>query len=164
MPGARWRHREGDGVAKTQPKTEDFKHHRCCHPRRHSKGARLISLLVLIRVTQVSAVLGPSGNSGPVSADAFHVRRRVSAAHGPHGHPAHVGTDTCINIRNATWHPPPCARWPGTSASWLADHFLWVLVWTGACYWHGVGGFMFNSSSSPHRTTCFRLSLRFCAK
>ena len=25
----------------------------------------------------------------------------------------------------------------------------WVLVWTGACYWHGVGGFMFNSSSSP---------------
>ena len=23
------------------------------------------------------------------------------------------------------------------------------MVWTGACYWHGVGGFMFNSSSSP---------------
>ena len=44
-------------------------------------------------------------------------------------------------------HPPPCARWPGTSGSWLAGHFLWVLVWTGACYWHGVGGFMFNSSS-----------------
>ena len=31
----------------------------------------------------------------------------------------------------------------------MAGHFLWVLVWTGACYWHGVGGFMFNSSSSP---------------
>ena len=31
--------------------------------------------------------------------------------------------------------------------SWLAGHFLWVLVWAGACYWHGVGGFMFNSSS-----------------
>ena len=44
--------------------------------------------------------------------------------------------------------PPPCARWPGTSGSWLAGHFLWVLVWTGACFWHGVGGFMFNSSSS----------------
>ena len=29
----------------------------------------------------------------------------------------------------------------------MAGHFLWVLVWTGACYWHGVGGFMFNSSS-----------------
>ena len=44
--------------------------------------------------------------------------------------------------------PPPCARWPGTPGSWLAGHCLWVLVWTGACYWHGVGGFMFNSSSS----------------
>ena len=30
----------------------------------------------------------------------------------------------------------------------MAGHFLWVLVWTGACYWHGVGGFVFNSSSS----------------
>ena len=30
----------------------------------------------------------------------------------------------------------------------MAGHFLWVLVWAGACYWHGVGGFMFNSSSS----------------
>ena len=39
-------------------------------------------------------------------------------------------------------HPPPCARWPGTSGSWLAGHFPWVLVWTGACYWHGVGGFL----------------------
>ena len=43
--------------------------------------------------------------------------------------------------------PLPCARWPGTHGSWLACHFPWVLVWTGACYWHGVGGFMFNSSS-----------------
>ena len=24
-------------------------------------------------------------------------------------------------------------------------------VWTGACYWHGVGGSMFNSSSSFNR-------------
>ena len=31
----------------------------------------------------------------------------------------------------------------------MAGHFPWVLVWTGACYWHGVGGFMFNSPSSP---------------
>ena len=45
-------------------------------------------------------------------------------------------------------HPPPCARWPGTPGSWLAGHFPWVLVWTGACYWNGVGGFMFNSPSS----------------
>ena len=48
-------------------------------------------------------------------------------------------------------HPPPCARWPGTPGSWLAGHFPWVLVWTGACYWHGVGGFMFNSSRCGNR-------------
>ena len=43
-----------------------------------------------------------------------------------------------------------CARWPGTLGSWLAGHcsLCWVLVWAGACYWHGVRGFMFNSSSS----------------
>ena len=49
-------------------------------------------------------------------------------------------------------HHPPRARWQGTfgSWSWLAGgHCLWVLVWAGACYWHGVGGFMFSSSSSP---------------
>ena len=45
----------------------------------------------------------------------------------------------------------PCARWPGTPGSWLAGHFPWVLVWTGVCYWHGVGGFMFNSPSSGFR-------------
>ena len=32
--------------------------------------------------------------------------------------------------------------------SWLTGHCPWVLVWTGACYWYGVGGFVFNSSSS----------------
>ena len=47
-----------------------------------------------------------------------------------------------------SWHPPPRARWPGTLGSWLAGHCPWVLHWAGACYWHGVGGFMFNSSSS----------------
>ena len=26
----------------------------------------------------------------------------------------------------------------------LAGHCLWVLVCAGACYWHGVGGFMLN--------------------
>ena len=31
----------------------------------------------------------------------------------------------------------------------MAGHFPWVLVWTGACYWHGVGGFLFNSPSPP---------------
>ena len=30
----------------------------------------------------------------------------------------------------------------------MAGHCPWVLVWTGACYWHGVGGFLFNSLSS----------------
>ena len=45
-------------------------------------------------------------------------------------------------------HPPPCARWPGALGSWLVGHCFWVLVWTGACYWHGVGGFVFNLSSS----------------
>ena len=30
----------------------------------------------------------------------------------------------------------------------MAGHFSWVLIWTGACYWHGVGGFVFDSSSS----------------
>ena len=36
-------------------------------------------------------------------------------------------------------YPPPCARWPGPLGSWLAGHCHcpWVLVWTGACYWHG---------------------------
>ena len=48
----------------------------------------------------------------------------------------------------STLHPPPCARWPGTIGPWLAGHCLWVLVWTGACYRHGVGGSVFNSSSS----------------
>ena len=31
----------------------------------------------------------------------------------------------------------------------MAGHCPWVLVWAGACYWHGVGGFKFNSSPSP---------------
>ena len=55
----------------------------------------------------------------------------------------------------------------------MAGHCLWVLVWTGACYWHGVGGFMFNSSSSslcrplrPRRkrraTSRFSTSPAFC--
>ena len=30
----------------------------------------------------------------------------------------------------------------------MASHCLWVLVWAGARYWHGVGGFVFNSPSS----------------
>ena len=31
----------------------------------------------------------------------------------------------------------------------MAGHCSWVLVWAGACYWHGVGGFVLNSPSSP---------------
>ena len=34
----------------------------------------------------------------------------------------------------------------------MAGHCPWVLVWPVACYWHGAGGFVFNSppSSSQH--------------
>ena len=51
----------------------------------------------------------------------------------------------------------------------MAGHFLWVLVWTGACYWHGVGGFMFNSPSSEQHTKyqkyyATRLSARWGAR
>ena len=48
--------------------------------------------------------------------------------------------------RRAFGKRPPAPRKPK-----LDGHCLWVLVWTGACYWHGVGGFMFNSSSSAPR-------------
>ena len=37
------------------------------------------------------------------------------------------------------------------SLPWRGLSALAVLlgrVWTGACYWHGAGGFMFNSSPS----------------
>ena len=46
--------------------------------------------------------------------------------------------------------PPPRARWPGALGSWLAGHCLWVLVWMGACYWHGVSGFVFDSPSQKN--------------
>ena len=45
----------------------------------------------------------------------------------------------------------PLARQGPPGPGWLAISFgFWcrVLVWTGACYWHGVGGFTFNSPSS----------------
>ena len=61
----------------------------------------------------------------------------------------HSRSTNCDERENA--HPPPCARWPGTPGSRLAGHFFWVLVWAGACYWHGVGGFVFNSPSSRAR-------------
>ena len=56
----------------------------------------------------------------------------------------------------AWWQPPlapstlyraPVGQGP-SGPDWLAT-CPWVLVWTGACYWHGVGGFMFKSSSLP---------------
>ena len=68
----------------------------------------------------------------------------------PHPRLAGVGP-SAPSWEPAPWidpeHPPPCARLPGTFGSWLAGHFLWVLVWAGACYWHDVGGFMSNSPS-----------------
>ena len=39
--------------------------------------------------------------------------------------------------------------WPLALGSWLDGHRPWALVWAGACYWNGVGGFVFNSSSKP---------------
>ena len=54
-------------------------------------------------------------------------------------HVHHFGSGV---YRYCTLRPPPCARWPGTPRSWLAGHFLWVLVWAGACYtgtaWAGL--------------------------
>ena len=51
--------------------------------------------------------------------------------------------------RGSTLHRAPVGQGP-SGPGWLAiGHYLWrFLVWTGACYWHGVGGFVFNSSSS----------------
>ena len=48
----------------------------------------------------------------------------------------------------------PLVRGPRVLGSWLAGHCPWVLVlvWTGACYWNDVGGFMFNSPSSATQT------------
>ena len=67
------------------------------------------------------------------------------------------------NFGNGAMRPPPCTRWPGILGSCLAGHCPWVLVWTGACYWHGVGGFMFNSSSSrAHRKRAVPLRRRVC--
>ena len=45
----------------------------------------------------------------------------------------------------------PLARGPRVLRSCLAGHCPWVLVWAGACYWHGVGEFVFDSSSSRGR-------------
>ena len=41
----------------------------------------------------------------------------------------------------------------------MAGHCLWILVWTGACYWHGLRGFMFNSSSSSSPASGLRLAM-----
>ena len=42
----------------------------------------------------------------------------------------------------------PLARNPQVLVGWPFPLGPWVLVWTSAFYWHGVGRFMFNSSSS----------------
>ena len=46
--------------------------------------------------------------------------------------------------------PKRFARWSGTLGSWLAGHCPWVLVWAGACYWHGVGGWRVCGLCSIH--------------
>ena len=47
----------------------------------------------------------------------------------------------------ATARAPPRTH-PGLLDFLPFGHFLWVLVWAGACYRDGVGGFVFNSTSS----------------
>ena len=49
-------------------------------------------------------------------------------------------------------HPPLRARCPGALVLWLDCRSRYGrCIWTGACYWHGVGGSRFNSSSSSGR-------------
>ena len=65
----------------------------------------------------------------------------------------------CSRTFPSTARAPPCACWPGASAP-MAGHdpwdFLWVLVWAGACYWHGGSGVVFNSPS-PSKSCLFPL-------
>ena len=54
------------------------------------------------------------------------------------------------DVVQGTLHRAPVGQGPSALGSWLAGHCPWVLVWSGACYRHGVGGFVFNSEpSSP---------------
>ena len=55
------------------------------------------------------------------------------------GRPGFPGADGRLPIR------PRCGR--------VYDSFHSFMVWAGACYWHGVGGFMFSSSPSG---ICFK--------
>ena len=49
-------------------------------------------------------------------------------------------------------HRAPVGQGP-SGPDWLATALgFWILVWTGACYWHGVSGFVFNSTSSQTGT------------
>ena len=51
----------------------------------------------------------------------------------------------------STLHRAPVGQGP-PGPGWLAISFgLWSRRATGACYWHGVGGFVFNSPSSARR-------------
>ena len=49
--------------------------------------------------------------------------------------------------KKRTPHRAPVVQGP-LGSDWTA-----VAVWTGACYWHGVGGYIFNSPSAPAPAT-----------
>ena len=97
--------------------------------------------------------------------------------------PAHTVAELAsARQHQKTGRPTWCARWrvrfffvakfcylhrvpvgqgpaPGTlGSSWLAGHFPTAVgFWSGragACYWHGVGGFMLTSSSSAPASRC----------
>ena len=76
----------------------------------------------------------------------FLPKKLISAAAGVVG--GFIAQPTIItNPPSRILHRAPVGQGP-SGPDWLAIAFgfwLQVLVWTGACYWHGVGGFMFNS-------------------
>ena len=80
------------------------------------------------------------------------LRKGMPAA--PAHNSAHVGP-----VQAGPWfHAPTCTlhralvgQGGPSGPDWLATaagHCPWSLAWTGACYWYGVGRFMFNSSLS----------------
>ena len=64
----------------------------------------------------------------------------------PVEHSAGCAERDCPSLNSSEGRP----QQGGTSHTCMQPNllFLGVLDWTGACYWHGVGGIMFNSSSS----------------
>ena len=82
----------------------------------------------------------------------------------PYCHPA-ARAQSSFSLREAAFwdvqkeHPPPRARCPGALARALIG--LQFSVWTGACYWHGVDGSVFNSSPSAFKRAQLAISRLF---